>query len=204
MRNNKKIIGVITSIIVITILAASAFLIFHSTSDLPQRCVFDILTPEEVVTIFFEVKITALNSPDASILPYLSSRTRNFLRADNTEIARGEAFIFVNAEAFILVHHTRNMLDEPVTRVSFHSPPHQGEDINQRYKYTLLEEALKKFLGEPQMRGWAYGHRHEVSFWQINEGTISLSISRNYRISSIIMAFSTEIREPVLLSFDID
>ena len=192
MGNSRKNIA-LASIAVISILAA---LIFNKTHNSPQRCVFDILMPEEVVEIFFEVKEAVLNNPETKILPYLSSSTKNILRAENVDF-RGESFIFINTGARVLYWRTNNML-------SFHSPPYQGEDINQRYKYTLLEEALIEFLGEPQMRGKTIRQDAEVSFWGINNGRILLSINRNYRISSIIMTFSSEVREPVLFSFDYD
>ena len=66
MKNNKKIIA-ITSITVITILIASTYLLFHRANELPSSCVFDILTPEEIVEIFFEVKETGLSNPEAEI-----------------------------------------------------------------------------------------------------------------------------------------
>lgn len=197
---NRRIFVLAGIAIVIAIFTVSS-LMFHRANSLAQNCVFDILTPREMVEIFFDVVETALNKPEVKILPHLSSSTRNFLRADNIYMHRGESFSVLNSRAGIQYHHSYTMLGEPISRISFHNPPFQGEDTKQRYKYMLLEGALIKSLGEPQMRGWTYSHNLEVSFWRIDNGIIYLSISRNYRASAIIMAFSTEIREPVLFSF---
>jgi len=199
-----KIKATIAGIAVIGVLAT---LIFYLTYTLPARCIFDILAPDEIVEVFFEVKNTGLNNPETEIFPSLSSAAKNFLQIEETSLnapipTRGEFFSFVNTEARILYAPGYSMFSgEPITRVMLHIPPYQGDDINQWHKYELLVEALTKLLGEPQMRGWAHNFS-EVSFWQIKTGVISLSLNRNYRISTIIMNFSTEIREPVLLPFD--
>ena len=204
MKINRKAIIVIGSIWIASF-AIGWFLIepllVGRTSNSPPRCVFDTLTPEEVVEIFFEVKKVTLNNPDAEILPYLSSNARNFLRPLEVDNLPGGVFRFINTEASIDYLHAPNMRDEHVARVFFHSPPHQGEDVNQRYKYALLEEALKNFLGESQMRGRTE-ENSSVSFWAIDDGMILLRLGRNYRTSPIIMVFSTTKREPVLLPFD--
>ena len=139
MKNDKKII-VIISITVITILIASTYLLFHRANELSSSCVFDILTPDEFVEIFFEVKDTVLNNPEAEIFPLLSSTAKNFLRVEGTDpndiiLIRGEFFRFVNTEASILYlpGYSTNS-GEPVTRVVIHIPPCQEYDINQWHK----------------------------------------------------------------------
>jgi len=205
IRNNKKIAALV-GIAVIGIFAALILYVTHTPSP---RCIFDILTPEKVVEIFLDVKETRLNNPETEIFSLLTSSAKNFLNDEGRifngiTLIRGEFFNFVGTEARIIVHapYYSQHSNEPVISVALHIPPYQGYDINQRYKYLFLVEALTKFLSEPQIRGWTDDSISEISFWQIETGSISLLLSRNYRIRSILMIFSTRIREPDLLSVD--
>ena len=170
------------------------------TSNTPHRCVFDILTPEEIVEIFFEVKEAALNNPEdkpeVEIFPNLSSNTRNFLRVYEDDIPRNvQTFEFINTDAAI--HYLYPSGEHRIISGVF-CRSYQGYDVNQHYKYARLEEALKFFWGEPSMRGRLAATHQEVSVWLIDDGRILLVLDRRHP-SSISMSFSTQRYEPALL-----
>jgi len=169
------------------------------TSNTPHRCVFDILTPEEIVEIFFEVKEAALNNPEdkpeVEIFPNLSSNTRNFLRVYEDDIPRNvQTFEFINTDAAIHYLYPTGEHRMRIIGGSF-CEPYQG---NQHYKYARLEEALKFFLGEPSMRGRLATTQQEVSSWLIDDGRILLGLDRRHPLS-IRMSFSTRRYEPAIL-----
>jgi len=202
LMKNRKVI-VFTGITIITTLIASVFLIFQKKYYHPQRNLFDILMPKDVVEIFFEIKEAVQHHPETKILPNLSSSTKKFLRAEKTDLngmkLRGEIFSFIHTEASII--YTDYMHDSKRrTQVLFHNP-FQSED--KQYVYTL-EEELKKILGKPQKKGKTLEPKADISFWQINDGVVLLALN-NYSQSItgyIALIFSSEIREPVLLQHD--
>jgi len=205
MKNNRRdtiLTGLGISFAIIALFGQLILWLFFldRTSNTPHRCVFDILTPEEIVEIFFEVKEAALNNPEdkpeAEIFPNLSSNTRNFLRFYEDDIPRNaQTFEFINADAAI--HYLYPTSEHRIIGF-FCRPPNQGYDVNQHYKYARLGEALKFFLGEPSMRGRVATTNQEVSSWLIDDGRILLGLDRPHQ-SSISMLFSTRRYEPALL-----